>query len=231
MNKKLSERFRRELLTKINEEPEFAENLVRFVFGMLSFPENIREFSESAASLGWFLTSEIVLSDMKQALDESQECLDNYMVEEMTCNYIDIKKSLIKSHPEREHILSAAFYLHEQDNWIASIPLFLSQTEGIFSENVGAMLFSEHEQRKERLKAIFDSKAEQCMLFLSAPFETKNQFSAGISSASDSKKRNGPNRNGIMHGSRKHLDYGTKVNSFKCISLLSFVSSFFEGFD
>jgi hypothetical protein len=36
-----------------------------------------------------------------------------------------------------------------------------------------------------------------------------------------------PNRNGILHGSRKHLDYGTEVNSlrpFHC-SPLSFIVS------
>jgi hypothetical protein len=37
-----------------------------------------------------------------------------------------------------------------------------------------------------------------------------------------------PNRNGILHGSRKHLDYGTEVNSLKALSLLAFVVYCFD---
>jgi hypothetical protein len=51
----------------------------------------------------------------------------------------------------------------------------------------------------------------------------KTQFSAGIRENSAHKKTLAPNRNGILHGSSKHLDYGTKVNSFKAFSLLAFV--------
>ncbi len=167
------------------------------------------------------------MGNMKKAFDESQEKLDSYMIEEINYNYSKIKESLLQNHEKRKHILSVAFDLHEQNNWIACIPLFLSQTEGIFSENVGSLLFSEHEQRKEKLQERFKDKAGEYMPYLYTPFESKTQFSAGISSASENKKKNGPNRNGILHGSRKHLDYGTKINSYKCISLLSYVSMVF----
>ncbi len=49
------------------------------------------------------------------------------------------------------------------------------------------------------------------------------QFNAGIRSSSMKDKLKAPNRNGILHGSRKHLDYGTEINSLKAFSLLAFV--------
>jgi hypothetical protein len=49
------------------------------------------------------------------------------------------------------------------------------------------------------------------------------QFNAGIREAKPKDKLRAPNRNGILHGSRRHLDYGTKINSLKAFSLLAFV--------
>ena len=112
---------------------------------------------------------------------------------------------------------------------VASIPLFLAQAEGIFSENVGSLLFSEHDKRKAKLEERFKGSSDKYMPYLYSPFEVKTQFSAGISSSSKPKKLKGPNRNGILHGSRKHLDYGTQINSYKCISLLSYISMVFTN--
>ena len=55
------------------------------------------------------------------------------------------------------------------------------------------------------------------------PFKLKNHHNSGISKHSQAAKDKAPNRNGIIHGHRKHLDYGTEINSLKCFSLLSFV--------
>jgi hypothetical protein len=38
----------------------------------------------------------------------------------------------------------------------------------------------------------------------------------------DKDKKKGPNRHGILHGYREHLDYGTELNSLKSFSLLAF---------
>ena len=138
---------------------------------------------------------------------------------------------ILNLHSNRKEILACAFELHESENWIASIPLFLAQTEGVFSENVGTFLFSEHVQRKEKLAERFRDKADQYMPYLYSPFEVETQFSSSIGSKSQAKKKNGPNRNGILHGSRKHLDYGSKINSYKCISLLSYVSMVFASLE
>lgn len=219
------------LLQKIKDDAKFAEQFCSLVSGLASLPQNIRDFSEESAAKGWFFTSESFMANMKDAYDEGQEKLDSYMIEEIDFNYIKIKKTLLQNHQNREHILSVAFDLHEKSNWIACIPILLSQTEGIFSENVGSLLFSETDKRKQKLLDRFKDKANEYMPFLYTPFVSKTQFSAGISASSNSKKKNGPNRNGILHGSRQHLDYGTKINSYKCISLLSYVSMVFTALE
>lgn len=55
------------------------------------------------------------------------------------------------------------------------------------------------------------------------PYKIKTQFSEGIRKSSFSDKKKAPNRNGILHGHRKHLDFGTELNSLNSFSLLAFV--------
>lgn len=227
MPEELAEGLKNYLVEKIKGDDKFAKEVVAFAMGLASVPENIRIFSEEAALIGWFSTSESFLGEMKKAFDEGQDALDQYMLSEIDSNYDKIKASILSRHSNRKEILTCAFKLHEDHNWIASIPLFLAQTEGVFSENVGAFLFSGDSERKEKLSERFKGRTEQYMPYLYSPFEAKTQFSSNISSKSKAKKRNGPNRNGILHGSRKHLDYGSKINSYKCISLLSYVSMVF----
>jgi hypothetical protein len=50
----------------------------------------------------------------------------------------------------------------------------------------------------------------------------KTPYSNSIGQSSEAHKEKGPNRSGILHGSRKHLDYGSKINSLKCFSLLAY---------
>jgi hypothetical protein len=219
------------LTEKIKSDENYAKEFVSFVVGLASVPENMRIFSEDAAMMGWFSTSESFLGEMKKVFDQGQEPLDQNMISEIDSNYDKIKSSILYLHSDRKEILASAFELHESENWIASIPLFLAQTEGIFSENVGTFLFSEHVRRKEKLAERFRDKADQYMPYLYSPFEVETQFSSSISSKSQAKKKNGPNRNGILHGSRKHLDYGSKINSYKCISLLSYVSMVFASLE
>lgn len=219
------------LVEKIGSDENFTKELVTYVAGLASVPENMRVFSEEAAMIGWFSTSESFLGEMKKAFDQGQESLDQYMLNEIDANYDKIKSSILSLHSNRKEIITCAFELHESQNWVASIPLFLAQTEGVFAENIGCFLFSEHAQRKEKLAERFKERAEQYMPYLYSPFEVETQFSSSISSKSQAKKRNGPNRNGILHGSRKHLDYGSKVNSYKCISLLSYVSMVFASLE
>jgi hypothetical protein len=219
------------LVDKVKSDEGFAKGFVTFMLGLASVPENIRIFSEEAAMIGWFFTSESYMGEMKKAFDQGQESLDQYMISEIDSNYDKIKSSILSLHSNREEILACAFKLHEGENWIASIPLFLAQTEGVFSENIGTFLFSEHVKRKEKLAERFKGNADQYMPYLYSPFEVETQFSSSIGSKSQAKKKNGPNRNGILHGSRKHLDYGSKLNSYKCISLLSYISMVFAGLE
>ena len=156
--------------------------------------------------------------------EEEPRSLDELMVMHLEDNWADLTVKIIELCPEREHILKTAFKLHEEGNYIAAIPLFFSQADGICCEVLKSFLFTGNDTI-ERLDTMIESGELEVDMLLDIflePYRLRNHHNAGISKASVAHKKKAPNRNGILHGHRKHLDYGTKVNSLKCFSLLAF---------
>ena len=160
---------------------------------------------------------------------EDIESIDDLMINHIDESWAEIKQKIIELSPKREHILKVAFELHEKENYIASVPLLLSQSDGICSEEF-THFFSKDSNTGRRASDEIILKAESNELvvnFLSEillePFKVNLQMSQGSSKASKAAKAKGPNRHGIIHGSRKHLDYGTKINGYKAISFLAFI--------
>jgi hypothetical protein len=148
------------------------------------------------------------------------------MAEEVSDSLKEIHTDLVRNYPERAHIIDMAFRLHKDGNYIACIPLFLAQTDGICAQQIKSYLFSGHDKRNEFIRDILKSKPKNAVIL--APMLQSTQFGASISKKSENQKKKAPNRNGILHGSRKHLDYGTDINSLKCISLLAYISTVFS---
>lgn len=154
------------------------------------------------------------------------ESIDEIMSMHLNENWDDITSQILKLCPKRNHILGNAFNLHKSGNYIAAIPLFLSQADGICCESIlKSFLFTENKVEENTNNLIDAGKIEANMLtdvFLE-PFKLKNHHKAGVSKYSQTAKARAPSRNGILHGHRKHLDYGTEINSLKYFSLLSFI--------
>lgn len=157
--------------------------------------------------------------------EEETESLDELMSLHLEDNWNEITAHILSSYPARRNILEAAFKLHQEGNFVASIPLFYSQADGICCEQLKSFLFVKNEV-KGKLDSLLDSESIEVKfltdIFLE-PFRTKNHHDQGISRSGPTHKKRAPNRNGILHGHRKHLDYGTKTNSLKCFSLLAFI--------
>lgn len=183
----------------------FAENLEKW-------QAKNKVYITDMVAQGWYPTPMSFYAKSKGEFD-----LDVYMVEELTENWEELSDEIIELYPNRSHILSAAFELHKQRNYIASIPLFYAQADGICCEHFKSFLFAGN-----RVGDSLDNLEPDSMLevFLT-PYKLKNHHNAGISCKKSA--RIAPNRNGILHGHRKHLNYGTEVNSLKAFSLLCFV--------
>lgn len=153
------------------------------------------------------------------------DSLDELMERHLEENWGEITAKILKHCSNRKHILENAFELHKRGNYVASIPLFFAQADGICNEGLKSFLFTGNETQEKLNELIEKGEIEANMftdIFLE-PFKLKNHHNAGISKSSFAAKSKAPNRNGILHGHRKHLDYGTKMNSLKAFSLLSFI--------
>lgn len=157
------------------------------------------------------------------SLKKEEMSVDELMSSHLNDNWNIITEKILTLCPNRIAILENAFNLHQSGNYIAAIPLFLAQADGICNESIKRFLFAGDPPGGKIKQLIDDGKVEIDMftgVFLE-PFKLKNHYKVGISKANRNKKV--PNRSGILHGHREHLDYGNKINSLKCFSLLAFI--------
>ena len=203
--------------------PEILEGIRLSFKALEAWPEWQKEYWLKASKFGWYFNCHTPASSCLEAANKGKESLDEFMSYHLKHDWTQITSQIIELCPSRREILQEAFLLHSEERYIASIPLLLSQIDGICAEYLGAFLFSEHDMRLCKIERHLELNNNKALdLFLSL-LKNKNQYSNSIGKNSPIHKDKAPNRNGILHGSRKHLDYGTKINSLKCFSLLAFV--------
>jgi hypothetical protein len=171
----------------------------------------------------------------------SNESIDQYMERLLTSRfYTQIKENYCYAqYPEREHILREAFYLFEKEKYIACIPLFLSQIDGIAKDFGTNGFFSGKTNNNEKIQEKFmfhisksigtDTSESKYMMefFYSLIFigsESFNNFTI-LKKTHQTKpdENNFLNRHGIMHGNKEYLAYGTRPNALRSINLLLFL--------
>lgn len=193
--------------------------------------KNIQMMKELAEN-GWFISPFEKSGNLEFLFESSKDFkkFDLEMIVYINSIYPKLKAKTLKKFDKRQHILEVAFNLHENSNFIAAIPLFLSQIDGLCSTQFKSFLFSEHEKRETEIKKEIERYPLLRFIIepMLTPLQSNTQFGAGISKCTQMKKAKGPNRNGILHGSKKHLDYGTEINSYKCLSLLFYMVEIIE---
>lgn len=192
-----------------------------------NWPKYYKDDWVKLAEFGWYLNWETP-SNYNVALEKGQTDLNAFMTSYLNVDWGKITNKILSLYPEREHILETAFRLHRDKNYIASIPLFFSQIDGICAQEVNAFLFTEYDQLKSQIQKIIDKSDNVLSDVLLEVLSSKTQFGASISKVNKGKKERAPNRSGILHGSRKHLDYGSEINSLKAFSLLAFIAFCFD---
>ncbi|MEL0654559.1 hypothetical protein V6257_05945 [Pseudoalteromonas issachenkonii] len=182
------------------------------------------------AEYGWFLHW-YISTEIEEIIPKGAKKVDKYMITETESYLAYIFEKVISLYPHRKHILDAALDLHNKGNYIASIPLTLAQADGIFEEKTSKFLFI-MKQRKNVLEQLISSDLSNLDDVSLSPLLEKLNSSLPIRS-NDIRdlKKSAPNRHGILHGDQKHLDYGTQINSLKCITLLAHVANTFEKLD
>jgi hypothetical protein len=176
------------------------------------------------ADHGWYLSLDLPINFSVTIANLYTEGRDKEVDDQMNDFYKkaerEIEKRILSMYPLRSHILKAAFSAHRRREYELSIPAMLTQVDGICSELIGTLFFKGHNKRPASA-AFADQFLENVLLSsLLEPLRRTGQISADTREAPPSPGEF--NRHGILHG--QIVDYGNRTNSFKVISLLSFLT-------
>lgn len=214
-------------------------NAMSRIYEHTSYNKNV--LNPLLISSGWYPNT----VTFRHKLRES-ETIDSFMERCILGKYYNQFKYdyIIKKYSNRKDIFEEAFNLFESERYIACIPLFLSQIDGIIIESglkgffLGDVKIKEN-RTKEDLKYIeylnkYSKDDENGNLevlvkkILLSFYECAYTKGGSLSISRESSQIKAQeigffNRHGILHGNSDYLQYGTKINAIKAISLLLFV--------
>ncbi|WP_423391458.1 hypothetical protein [Burkholderia sp. LMG 21824] len=206
---------------------KLAKELSEFSRKLDSYPDEMREGLIAMSRFGWYLDQDMEMSDpirFKRAVDEGREVqADTEMVEYFDARIDGIRTELIQAYSHRQEILDAAFDAHSRGQYLLSIPVLLAQVDGICFDVVDAHFFMGRERPEVLAKAAEFADSQIARAFL-APLEA--EMSIALSEKARPPGFAGLNRHMVLHG--ESIDYGTKENGLRAISLLNYIAQSLE---
>lgn len=212
----------------INVYKELTNNLLNsFASYFANFTQIEVKLQVCVAKLAednWFLDIDISEEDFNNIKDvimtDNNSEVDRTMLIYFENNLNRIKDRLIEQFPNRNELFDAAFTAHCQGKFILAIPVFLSQTDGICFDTFQNCYFQKF-GHKPKLASTFEYLAQgEFMKALVYPM--MNTLPISSSKNEREKGYSGLNRHMVLHG--ESIDYGTKKNSYKAISLLNYIA-------
>ncbi|MCH7381392.1 hypothetical protein [Acinetobacter higginsii] len=183
---------------------------------------------------------------------DKNESIDSYMERVLTGERYNVIKEdyCYNLYPDRKHILEVAFDLFDNHNYIACIPLFLTQIDGIARDYGVKGMFQGIPEKEIDAKHIkknykfvpyvikqietYNPKSQQVLKFLYASnFLERGACKAMLINENTDfttpDNNNYLNRHGILHGFKEYLNYGSRPNALRVINLLVYVINLIES--
>lgn len=172
---------------------------------------------------GWHIRLWMHPNDLIPFIKQGDDLVDNYFIKKLRWATLRLRWQAVKRFPHRRKMINGAFNAHWQGNYMASIPLFLILSEGIFRELTGENLFSK--KHKSKMAGVFKQGQELKVIPMMTHIidAVSNGDIIGLRFSDDEYLRypNVLSRNKILHGADH--SYGNKVNAYKAISQFEFV--------
>jgi|WetSurMetagenome_2_1015567.scaffolds.fasta_scaffold151461_2 hypothetical protein len=188
--------------------------------------KSFNEYFMLLARAGWYPHGSMSVGLVRDLVSEIKKGnyvgADEKMAFFLEKAYENMKKEVLTNIPNRHDVLEKAFQAHESGEYILSVPIFLIQSDGICFDMIKEQLYVKKGDRR-KIAVIVDK--------IDVGVVTKallSPLAEIIPLTADANERRGPNyprgalnRHQVLHG--ESVDYGTKTNSFKSISLLNYV--------
>lgn len=230
--KKLAESVQM-LAVQATDFQESIQQLVTLSFEPLQktfreLPPRTREALLLLGEQGWYFDLEMPIQGLWQLTDallegnvtEAEEALVEYFESRLS----EIEQSITARFPQREHLVRAAFNAHRRQEYALAIPVLLAQTDGICKEVSNQYLFMKQNKRPRTAIYVEQIAADSFTAALLSPLAQTLPISASESGRPEG--ANALNRHAVLHG--ESLNYGSKINSLKAISLINYVAHVLE---
>lgn len=212
--------------TPTEEEISNFNNTILLLYNAVHYkwPKEWGEaFDVLLRNYGWHIRLWMHPNDLIPFIKLGDDKVDQYFIKKLRWAALRLRWQAGKRFPHRRKMINSAFNAHWQGNYLASIPLFLILSEGIFRELTGEDLFA----KKTKSKMANVVKQNQNVNFMPMMIHIIDAASNGDIIGlrfSDDEYLRFPNvlsRNKILHGA--DYEYGNKVNAYKAISQFEFV--------
>ena len=147
----------------VEEFRKHADTIKKCFVGIVDFVRENREQIEQVGEL--FLDGTIVnhlyqpLAEVGWHLNFSRpprvlvvdEKIDEKMKQHLNCDWEVLLSSLKKHYPKRERFIARACERHQAKDYISSVPLFITQIDGICHEHFGSSYFSKFGKMRQQI--------------------------------------------------------------------------------
>ena len=175
---------------------------------------------------GWYIDFNMAASAISVLANKelTKKDLDDSLSEYFTSKLEEIKESIVAKHPRRSSIISAALKAHRNGDYELSIPVLLTQIDGISFETLGHSFFKRKGGVLKITKFVEERIGESLYKGLLYPLAEDLE----ISRSWDDTEVDFDllNRHMILHG--RNVVYGTRLNSLKVISFINYVVQVLE---
>lgn len=191
-----------------------------------ALPERTRRELRLWASRGWYLDAELSLPAQAEIArlirdgqdDEVDEGLADYFTERAD----SILQLVGKEFPHRRVFIGKALSAHAVGNYELSVPVLLAQADGICKERTSHYLFQGRKQPKAvPMVAVYVEQFAQDSLMAALLSPLAEAHPIVMNEKERAPDFAGLNRHLVLHG--EALDYNTRVNSAKAISLVAYL--------
>ncbi len=192
---------------------------------MRELPPRIKRAMALLVGRGWYVSMDLGISELMRFADlveqDALEDVDKELCDRNRERINEIKDRLCSCFQHRQKPLNVGFEEHAAGNYIASVPIFLIQADGLCYELLGFQLYSRRKgfprTALDLRKKGFDPLAATFLepLRILQPLTEHTRKIKDVSTAF--------NRHAILHGLA--TEYGTELNSLKAIALLDYIES------
>ena len=177
------------------------------------------------AGRSWYFGMDMPLSNIGQlarvAHSGDNETVDKTLADWHRRHAKTIISRIYKCFPVRKPVLTAALTAHEAGDYLLSIPAFLTQADGIAYDYLTENFFCNGLWRKRLREFMQEAHLTELSYVMMSPLNEPGLLRTPTYQLNETEGI--LNRHQILHGLT--CEYGTEINSLKCIGLLDYLHS------